>query len=292
MTDAERITKTLGGDWRGGSGLAPCPICQPEGRRDQRALSLTDRAGALLTYCHKGGCAVWPELKRIGLTDGTAKPAPAIRSHDDDPSRQVRWRKARELFAESIICEGTPAQTYLEARGIIGLRFSKLQRSLRFHPEAFHAPTGQRLPAMIAQIRSPKGHALGVHRTFLAPDGSGKADVICAKMMLGPSRWGAVRFGPDAPVIALAEGIETALSVSRASRLTVWACLSTSGMKAVVLPPLPAAAIVVICADHDPAGLSAAEDTAKRLEAEGRAVSIIHPQTEGEDFNDILRGNS
>ena len=31
-----------------------------------------------------------------------------------------------------------------------------------------------------------------------------------SKMMLGPSAGGAVRFGPDGPVIALAEGIETA----------------------------------------------------------------------------------
>jgi DNA primase len=48
--------------------------------------------------------------------------------------------------------------------------------------------------------------------------------------------------------------------------------------------------IVIICADNDEAGLSAAEFKAGQLEAEGRVVSIIHPQGAGDDFNDVLRG--
>ena len=145
---------------------------------------------------------------------------------------------------------------------------------------------------MLAQIRGPKGEALGIHRTYLLPDGSGKAVVTPAKMMLGPSSGGAVRFGPNGQVIALAEGIETALSVSLASRLTVWACLSTSGLKGLILPPLPVAEVVIIAADNDDAGLGAAETVAARLEAEGRVATIIAPRLAGLDFNDVLRGNA
>ena len=130
---------------------------------------------------------------------------------------------------------------------------------------------------------------MGIHRTYLNLDGSGKADVQGAKMMLGRASGGAVRFGKDNRVIAIAEGLETALSLSMASRLTVWACLSTSGMKGLILPPMPTAEVIVIAADHDDAGLAAAEITAARFEAEGRAVSIITPQTKGADFNDVLR---
>jgi hypothetical protein len=93
-------------------------------------------------------------------------------------------------------------------------------------------------------------------------------------------------------VIALAEGIETALSIGVASRLTVWATLSTSGLKGVILPPPPVAEVIVIAADHDPAGLAAAEEAAARFEAEGRAVSVIAPQAKGADFNDVLRGTA
>ncbi|WP_372837493.1 toprim domain-containing protein [Phaeovulum sp.] len=49
---------------------------------------------------------------------------------------------------------------------------------------------------------------------------------------------------------------------------------------------------MIIAADHDDAGLAAAEATAARLEAEGRAVSIIAPRAAGADFNDVLRGDA
>lgn len=301
MTEARTIVEALGGEWRGRSGLAPCPICQPEGRRDQRALSVSESGGRTLVRCHKSGCAVWPELQRRGLVEGRGEgasppdPAEAERRRQEERRRDAqRLRAAHDLFAAGVSCENTPAAVYLEGRGIREVRFNRLSPTLRFHPGALHSPSGLHLPAMLAQIRGPKGQALGIHRTFLKPDGSGKTDVGPAKMMLGPSAGGAVRFGPDAPVLGLAEGVETALSVCAASRrglrLTVWATLSTSGLKAVVLPPAPTAAVVLICADHDDAGLAAAEATAERLEAEGRTVQIITPPTPGTDFNDVLRG--
>jgi phage/plasmid primase-like uncharacterized protein len=298
MSNAERITRALGGDWRHGQGLAPCPICQPEGRRDQRALSIAEKAGKLLLHCHKAGCAVLADLRNRGLVEGRGQPSTApdpaevVGKRSEELRREAqRLKAAHDLFAAGVNCEGTPAQAYLEGRGILGLRFAKMRGTLRFHPAALHGPSQLHLPAMVAQVRGPKGEALGIHRTFLRPEGSGKADVAPSKMMLGPSAGGAVRFGPDGRIIALAEGIETALSVSRASRLTVWATLSTSGMKAVLLPPPPVGEVVIIAADHDEAGLAAAELTAARLEAEGRAVSIIHPLKPGTDFNDLLRGD-
>jgi hypothetical protein len=284
MTEAEQITRGLGGDWRHGQGLAPCPICQPEGRRDQRALSLSDTGGRLLVHCHKSGCAVLKELRKRGLAEGrgqlSAKPDPAAlaRKQAEDQRREAQCIKtAHDLFEAAVSCEGTAAETYLAGRGIHGLRFANMRATLRFHPAALHTSSGLHLPALVAQIRGAKGERLGIHRTYLRPDGSGKADVSPAKMMLGPSSGGSVRFGPDSRVIALAEGIETAVSVSRASRLTVWATLSTSGLKGLILPPLPVAEVVIIAADHDEAGLAAAEVTAARLEADGRAVSVIYP---------------
>lgn len=298
MTEAERITRELGGEWRAGAGLAPCPICQPEGRKDQRALSLSDRSGKLLVHCHKSNCAVLGELQARAFAEGRgiATPAPdpaeAERRRQEDRRKEARRLKAaHDLFAAGLCCEGTAVQAYLEGRGIRGLRFAKMRNTLRFHPAVLHGPSGLHLPAMLAQIRGQNGEALGVHRTYLLPDGKGKAPVTPAKMMLGPSAGGSVRFGPDASVIALAEGIETALSVSQASRLTVWATLSTSGLKGLILPRAPVAEVVIICADNDDAGLAAAEMAAGRIEAEGRAVSIVHPRLAGADFNDVLRGD-
>ena len=65
--ETDRITRASSGDWRHGQGLAPCPICQPEARRNQPALSISERGGRMLLHCHKSGCAVFHELRAKGL---------------------------------------------------------------------------------------------------------------------------------------------------------------------------------------------------------------------------------
>lgn len=301
MSEAEDITRAQGGVWRGNMGLAPCPICQSEGRKDQRGLSLKDAAGRTLLTCHKSGCKavdILGELKARGIIQGPSSTAQRSQSEIKRDREETRRKAAKTLqlcndtFSQAVSIDGTPGAIYLESRGIVGLQGKKMRNTLRYHPGLYHGPSKQTLPALVARIRGPNGNAMGLHRTFLRPDGSGKADVPSNKMMLGPASGGAVRFGPDQPIIALAEGIETALSISRASRLTVWATLSTSGLKGLILPPAPVAEVIVICADHDDAGLAAAEVVATRLEAEGRAVSVITPQAEGTDFNDVLRGDA
>lgn len=297
--EAKQVARALRGRKSGCGWICFCPA---HDNRKTPALSVCDaKDGRLLVKCHAGcdGGVVMAELQRRRIIDskgfGTNTPGLADmtrRRAQDRRGEQKRLDVAHDLFRNAISCEGTIAQTYLEeTRAIHGIRFSRLQTTLRFHPRVHHSPSSQFLPAIIARIRGPRGQSLGVHRTYLKSDGSGKADVTPAKMMLGPASGGAVRFGRDARLIALAEGIETALSVCAAARLTTWASLSTSGMKALILPPLPVAEVVILCADNDTAGLSAAKITTGRLEAEGRSVSIIHPNVAGEDFNDVLRGS-
>ena len=193
------------------------------------------------------------------------------------------------IFAEAVPITGTPAETYLVRRGI-EVQGHKLRDALRFHPKLPHTESGENLPAIVARLQGPLGQPMGLHRTYLQADDLRKADLPGgAKMMLGACSGGAVRFGPERSVIALAEGIETALSITTASALTVWACLSTSGLKGLKLPPRPIAEVIVIAADHDLAGLAAADHAATRFKAEGRCVSVIAPKSEGADFNDVLR---
>lgn len=298
MSEAKDIVQALGGEWRSGYGLAPCPICQPEGRLDQRGLSVKDSAGRTLLTCHKSGCPapdIFTDLRGRGIVRGHGQKVQRSPEEIEREKQSKLLKRQRtlqycdELFSQAVPIAGTPAQTYLEGRGIKA-QWNKMRQTLRFHPALPHGGSKQNLPAMVARLRGPCGRSAGLHRTYLKPDGSGKADLRGgAKMMLGPCGGSAVRFGPDRPIIALAEGIETALSIGMASRLTVWATLSTSGLKGLILPPAPVAEVIVIAADHDPAGLAAAEQTAARLENEGRAVSIIAPRVEGMDFNDMLR---
>ena len=106
-------------------------------------------------------------------------------------------------------------------------------------------------------------------------------------MMLGACAGGAVRLGPVARRLAIAEGIETALSIAQAcTEVPVWAALSTSGMRALLLPS--EVREVILCADGDQAGHDAAAAAGEKFRVEGRRVRISAPP-DGADFNDVLR---
>jgi hypothetical protein len=124
-----------------------------------------------------------------------------------------------------------------------------------------------------------------VHRTFVARDGSGKAPVAPAKMMLGPCKGGAVRLGVPGDVLMVGEGIETCLAAMRATGKAAWAALSTSGLRSLDLPR--DIRDVIVLADGDDPGEAAAQDCGRRWKREGRRVRIARPP-HGMDSNDLL----
>ena len=71
----------------------------------------------------------------------------------------------------------------------------------------------------------------------------------------------------------------------QATGLPVWATLSTSGLRSIILPP--ETTVITIAADADDAGEVAAQAAARRFIAEGRIVKIARPP-KGMDFNDLL----
>lgn len=129
----------------------------------------------------------------------------------------------------------------------------------------------------------------GLHRTYLRPDGSGKADVEPAKAMLGATAGGSVRLSEGPGRLVVAEGIETALSLASGlpcGPATVWAALSTSGMRTLRLPEEPGR--LTIAPDGDPAGREAARVLAVRAKAAGWKVGLL-PAPDGKDWNDVQR---
>jgi putative DNA primase/helicase len=88
------------------------------------------------------------------------------------------------------------------------------------------------------------------------------------------------------------EGIETALAVRLSAGMPVWAAISATGMKNLVVPDT--VALAVICADHDAnhTGEYAARALARRLLAEGRRVKILMPATIGSDWADGMEGEA
>ena len=135
------------------------------------------------------------------------------------------------------------------------------------------------------------GEPCGVHRTFLRPDGSGKADVTPAKMMLGGA--GVIRLDLDDEVtlgLGVAEGIETALGVmQRIGWRPVWAAASAGGIaKFPVLPGIEALTIFADADDKSGVGLRAAEECADRWRAAGHNSRIAAPPS-GTDWLDAAR---
>jgi putative DNA primase/helicase len=161
---------------------------------------------------------------------------------------------------------------------------------LRYAP-ALRRPDGTNRPAMIARIDDLDGRLIGVHRTWLARDPAG-AWRRFDRASLGPIGGGAVRLGPAAETLMIGEGLETCLSAVQATGMPAWAALSTSGIVALILPPI--VRTVIILADHDrsSAGERAARTAAVRWIAEGRRARIAMPPEPDTDFNDVLLGRA
>lgn len=286
MNEAQTLTWTLGGEWRGQSGLAPCPVCQTERRLDQRALSIRAEGGALLAYCHKSGCDFRAIVTAAGLPRDCLKLDP-IAAAESDGQRAAyateQRAKARRLWGQCKPIEGTKGAAYLRGRGIT----CPLPPSLGWAADAYHAPSASWLSAMVADVSTG-----GVHRTFFHK--GGQRIERDAKMMQGPCAGGAVALseGPlgTAWPLVVCEGLETGLSLLSGLMdrpATVWAALGTAGMKSLALPM--AAGELVIAADGDNPGLEAANCLAERAHSLGWRV-LIWPAPEGQDWNDVLRG--
>lgn len=192
---------------------------------------------------------------------------------------------ARALYGETEDAAGTVVEAYLRGRGYTGT----IPPTVRFMSDCLHGPSGERLPAMVCAIQGGRsGLIYAIHRTYLAGDGEGKAPVDPPRMMLGPVSGSAVRLAPAGPTLVVAEGIETGLSILGATGLPVWAALSAGNLHRLVLPSVSDTPELIVAADHDDAGLSAAREAAALWHSEGRRVRIAVPLERGSDFNDLL----
>ena len=208
------------------------------------------------------------------------------RSSTSRPEPIKRPRKGDKTAAAKLIWKGTePAPkalvaTYLESREIR----IPIPATIRYHRALCH-PSGSTYPAMVSLVTDVNDLPVAIHRTWLARDGTGKASVANNKMMLGPCGGGAVRLAPAVGPLMVGEGLETCLSVMQERHFPAWAALSTSGLRSLELPS--GAHDIIVLADADDPGETAAVAAAQRWFGEGRRVRIVRPPR-GMDFNDLL----
>jgi putative DNA primase/helicase len=286
MTAAREVTASLGGRWHGSYGTACCPS------HPDRSPSLSICSGAdgrLLIRCF-AGCeftairdaladrGLWPEHSS-SMPPAELKQARRVEARHD----RAQTHRAIELWREAVPARGTIVERYLLSRNLLQPEVVEL----RFHPSCPRG-TNERLPAMLGLFRDVAGdEPCGLHRTFLKPDGSGKAEGT-AKMMLGRSRGAAIKLSPDGEVargLGIVEGIENAIAVLGKGWAPVWATGSAGGIAC--FPPLNGIESLTIFADADRAGEAAARQCAQRWREAGKDVAIEVPYSG--DWNDALR---
>ncbi len=139
---------------------------------------------------------------------------------------------------------------------------------------------------MIAAVTDLSGAITGAHRTWLAPDGLGKAPIDTPRRAMGGLLGHAVRFGAADDVLAVGEGIETMLSLRCAlPAMPMAAALSASHLAALEFPP--ALRRLYIARDADVAGDMALAALTERAEAAGIEALVLSPRLG--DFNEDLQ---
>ena len=278
----------------------PCPIC---GGTDRFRWDNKDGRGTFIcSHCGSGdGFKLACEFTgKDWLTIAREIDAIVGNIRHEEPRRELTSddtaRILRETYTQTVpVVHGDLVHRYLASRGVDEVIYPK---ALRFGASMRDGEGGVR-PCMVAMVgvygdvddRGRQRFA-SMHRTFLRPDGSGKADMERPrKMMPGEIKEGACVMLSDwthSGAIGIAEGIETAMAASTLFGLPVWAAIS-AGLMAKWQPP-PGAEEVVIFGDNDAkfAGQSAAYALAYRLACKGMTVSVRIPDMPGADWNDVL----
>lgn len=171
-------------------------------------------------------------------------------------------------------------------------------KDLRFERKFFDCESRQWHPAMVVAVRDVSGQLVTVHRTLLTSDGHKAGVNVPKRLMRLPDdrtiNGCAIRFGEPHEVLALAEGIETALSVVVATGLPCWACICAHGLEAVEIPDGVQEVLIFADKDRSLTGERAAKVLSRRLQAIGREVVEVSvpfdvPKREKSiDWNDVL----
>jgi putative DNA primase/helicase len=261
-----------------GEHRVPCPECVK--RPSDKTLGVTvDHVGGVWHCFRCGAAGGWRADRQYARPGATVPPTRPDRHLALASNWLALWRTLAPI-------RGT-AEAYLQARSCA---LPPADGDLRY-TESLQHPSGYIGPALVALVTDAvTRESLTLHRTWIRPDGS-KADVDPPRLLLGKHRkqGGVIRLWPDDAVmtgLAIAEGIETALTVAEVFT-PVWSAIDAGNLAA--LPVLAGIESLLIVADHDDAGLRAAEQCADRWYRAGCKVRIAKSPIPGQDLNDYAR---
>jgi putative DNA primase/helicase len=264
--------------------VAFCPSHPDGAKHGRRSLSINVKNDRPLLHCFSG-CTYAAILAVLGLDrrpNHSWVSKSKVSSKKSADKQKLNREIAERIWRHTKAATGTIVENYLRSRGIT----IAIPASIRFYQNLKH-PSGPVVrDAMVAGVQNVNGRFAAIHRTWL--DGAQKTVLEPAKAALGPIAGCAVRLSNQLEdKLALAEGIETGLSILQATGIITWVSLGTNNL--VELPDC--VRTVIICADNDSngAGEKAAREAAARYTKEGRTVRIARPPASFGDFNDCLK---
>lgn len=284
---AAAVFQALGGTRTPRGYLCRCPVpSHGQGRGDRNPSVLVSDGPKHLSVTCFAGCD-WREVRdAIRGLDLSRDPLPV--AYEPPPPRTTS-EQALGLWAEARPIGNTLAAAYAATRGL-----PVPPPSLRFLPDAPYAPAREEpyrparlLPALLAAMQDVERNIVAVQMTFLTPrgpNGPDKADVKTPRRIIGPARGAALRLGPAAETIGLAEGYENGHAAMLMHGVPTWCALGAERMPMVRFPPIVKR--LLIFADPDAPGLKAAEAT--RQANPGLTVEIVPPPG-AEDYAEHYR---
>lgn len=147
---------------------------------------------------------------------------------------------------------------------------------------------------MVALIHDVEGVAVNVHLTALTREGAKNESVgVIKKVMPGKLPEGcAIRIWEAAPIMGIAEGIETAISAAILFKMPVWAAVNGQLLSKWIPPEVAQKVCVFGDNDVNYTGQSKAFALANRLKVQfEREVEVKIPDQIGSDWNDVLRSS-
>lgn len=205
----------------------------------------------------------------IDWTNAAAKPeldgAAEKRKRKSRQDAARRRADAKEMWLSALPGLGSPAQEYLEGRGIDFTGLGHFPGSIRFRWDCYNVEAKRDMPAMLTSIVSLSGDFMAVHRTWLTEQRGSwiKAPLDKPKMVLGEFGTGSISIWKGGQrkslqdvaagtTIAISEGIEDGLSAAmNAQELYVRAAISLDNIGNVALPPQAGNLILVLQRDKE-----------------------------------------
>lgn len=274
----------------------PCPLC---GGKDRYRFDDKDGKGTYFCSCGAGdGVKLVMLFKNLDFRNAAMQIEQAAgfvkaSKYEEKKSDEETRKRLNKLWSgSSPVVNGDPVTEYLERRGI---RVQIIPPSLRYHASLMYYREGEEkvvadgaYDAMLAMVSAPDGSGVTIHRTWLK-DG-GKAPVSSPKKLAQglPIKGAAIRLTPIAPVLGVAEGIETALAAMQITGIPTWACVSANGLETFVPPDGVTRLVIFGDNDLNYVGQAAAYKLASRLSLAGLSCEVRFPESAGCDWADCV----